>query len=45
VTTREFGACKNIAGASMRLNAGGLRELHKAAEWTYMLHGGNSRQT
>jgi oxalate decarboxylase len=41
VTTREFGISKNIAGVNMRLNAGGVRELHwhKAAEWAYMLYG------
>jgi oxalate decarboxylase len=41
VTTRELGISKNIAGVNMRLNAGGVRELHwhKAAEWAYMLHG------
>ena len=32
---------KNIAGVNMRLNSGGVRELHwhKAAEWSYMLYG------
>jgi oxalate decarboxylase len=41
VTVRELGVSKNIAGVNMRLNAGGVRELHwhKAAEWAYMLHG------
>jgi oxalate decarboxylase len=41
VTVREFGVSKNIAGVNMRLNAGGVRELHwhKAAEWAYMLYG------
>jgi oxalate decarboxylase len=41
VTTRELGVSKNIAGVNMRLNAGGVRELHwhKAAEWAYMLTG------
>src|SRR4030088_825356 len=41
VTGREFGLSKNIAGVNMRLNAGGVRELHwhKAAEWAYMLYG------
>jgi oxalate decarboxylase len=41
VTTRELGISKNIAGVNMRLNAGGVRELHwhKAAEWAYMLYG------
>ena len=35
VTVRELGISKNIAGVNMRLNAGGIRELHwhKAAEW------------
>jgi oxalate decarboxylase len=41
VTVRELGISKNIAGVNMRLNAGGVRELHwhKAAEWAYMLNG------
>src|ERR1700704_2661743 len=41
VTVRELGVSKNIAGVNMRLNAGGVRELHwhKASEWAYMLHG------
>src|SRR4030088_2960797 len=41
VTKREFGISKDIAGVNMRLNAGGVRELHwhKAAEWAYMLYG------
>jgi oxalate decarboxylase len=41
VTVRELGVSKNIAGVDMRLNAGGVRELHwhKAAEWAYMLYG------
>jgi oxalate decarboxylase len=41
VTQREFGISKDIAGVNMRLNAGGIRELHwhKAAEWAYMLYG------
>jgi oxalate decarboxylase len=41
VTSRELGVSKNIAGVNMRLNAGGVRELHwhKAAEWAYMLYG------
>src|SRR3984957_11425654 len=35
VTQRELGVSKDIAGVNMRLNAGGVRELHwhKAAEW------------
>jgi oxalate decarboxylase len=38
---RELGISKNIAGVNMRLNAGGVRELHwhKAAELSYMLYG------
>jgi oxalate decarboxylase len=41
ITSRELGVSKNIAGVNMRLNAGGVRELHwhKAAEWAYMLYG------
>jgi oxalate decarboxylase/phosphoglucose isomerase-like protein (cupin superfamily) len=41
VTVRELGVSKNIAGVNMRLNSGGVRELHwhKAAEWSYMLYG------
>jgi oxalate decarboxylase len=41
VTVRELGISKNIAGVNMRLNAGGIRELHwhKAAEWAFMLYG------
>jgi oxalate decarboxylase len=41
VTVRELGVSKPIAGVDMRLNAGGVRELHwhKAAEWSYMLYG------
>jgi oxalate decarboxylase len=41
VTVRELGVSKDIAGVDMRLNAGGVRELHwhKAAEWAYMLYG------
>ena len=41
VTARELGISKNIAGVNMRLNAGGVRELHwhKQAEWAYMLYG------
>ena len=35
VTERELGISKEIAGVDMRLNTGGVRELHwhKAAEW------------
>jgi oxalate decarboxylase len=41
ITSRELGVSKNIAGVNMRLNAGGVRELHwhKQAEWAYMLYG------
>jgi len=41
VTQRELGISKAMAGVNMRLNAGGVRELHwhKAAEWAYMLYG------
>src|ERR1700736_2972545 len=41
VTVRELGVSKNIAGVNMRLNSGGVRELHwhKQAEWAYMLYG------
>ena len=41
ITQRELGVSKDIAGVNMRLNAGGVRELHwhKAAEWAYMLYG------
>ena len=46
VTERELGVSKNIAGVNMRLNAGGIRELHwhKEAEWAYVLYG-NARIT
>src|SRR5258705_2346260 len=41
VTVRELAISKTIAGVNMRLNAGGVRELHwhKAAEWAYVLTG------
>jgi oxalate decarboxylase len=41
ITQRELGISKAMAGVNMRLNAGGVRELHwhKAAEWAYMLYG------
>jgi oxalate decarboxylase len=41
VTARELGVSKSIAGVNMRLNAGGIRELHwhKQAEWAFMLYG------
>jgi oxalate decarboxylase len=46
VTVREFGIATTIAGTNMRLNRGGVREMHwhKAAEWAYMLYG-NARIT
>ena len=41
VTVRELGVSTTIAGVNMRLNAGGVRELHwhKAAEWAFLLYG------
>jgi oxalate decarboxylase len=41
VTVRELPVAKEIAGVNMRLNAGGIRELHwhTAAEWAIMLYG------
>ncbi len=41
ITVRELGISKNIAGVNMRLNSGGVRELHwhKASEWAFMLYG------
>jgi oxalate decarboxylase len=41
VTVRELPIATTIAGVNMRLNAGGVRELHwhKAAEWAFMLYG------
>ena len=41
ITQRELPISTNIAGVNMRLNKGGVRELHwhKAAEWSYMLAG------
>src|SRR6266404_5957879 len=41
VTVRELPVSKTLAGVNMRLNAGGVRELHwhNAAEWAIMLHG------
>ena len=41
VTQRELAVSTSIAGVNMRLNAGGVRELHwhKASEWAYMLYG------
>ncbi len=41
-TVAKFPVSKNIAGVSMRLDPGGLRELHwhaNAAEWGYVLSG------
>lgn len=41
ITARELAISKNIAGVNMRLNSGGVRELHwhTAAEWSFMLTG------
>jgi oxalate decarboxylase len=41
VTQRELPIATTLAGVNMRLNAGGVRELHwhKQAEWAYMLLG------
>jgi len=41
VTVRELPVSRSIAGVNMRLNAGGIRELHwhTAAEWAIMLYG------
>src|SRR3982074_3280100 len=41
ITQRELGVSTNIAGVNMRLNTGGVRELHwhTAGEWAYMLYG------
>ena len=41
VTVRQFPMAKSIAGVNMRLDAGGIRELHwhRPAEWAYMLYG------
>jgi oxalate decarboxylase len=46
VTERELAVATTIAGVNMRLNRGGIRELHwhKAGEWAYMLYG-NARIT
>ena len=46
VTVRQFPMAKSIAGVNMRLDAGGVRELHwhLPAEWAYMLYG-NARIT
>ncbi|MFZ4772966.1 MAG: oxalate decarboxylase family bicupin [Chlamydiia bacterium] len=45
-TIREFPASPSIAAVNMRLNAGGVREMHwhREAEWSYMLKG-NARIT
>jgi oxalate decarboxylase len=41
ITQRELPISLSVAGVNMRLNSGGVRELHwhKAAEWSYMLKG------
>src|SRR6202011_3265981 len=41
VTARELPVATTLAGVNMRLNPGGVRELHwhKEAEWAYMLNG------
>jgi oxalate decarboxylase len=41
VTVRELGISTTIAGVNMRLNRGGIRDLHwhEATEWSYMLYG------
>ena len=42
VTVRERGIAKSIAGVNMRLNAGGVRELHRhpnVDEWQYCMEG------
>ncbi len=41
VTTRELPVAKSMAGVTMRLNPGVVRELHwhKEAEWAYILQG------
>jgi oxalate decarboxylase len=41
VTQRELPIATTLAGVNMRLNAGGVRELHwhKQAEWAYMVLG------
>lgn len=46
VTARELAASDTIAGVDMRLNAGGVRELHwhKEVEWSFMIKG-NARIT
>ena len=39
--SRELPIATTLAGVNMRLNAGGVRELHwhKEAEWVYMFNG------
>ncbi|MXP51469.1 cupin domain-containing protein [Pantoea sp. SoEX] len=46
ITQRELGIATTIAGVNMRLNYGGIRELHwhKESEWAYMIYG-NARVT
>ncbi|MBK4775893.1 oxalate decarboxylase (plasmid) [Candidatus Pantoea edessiphila] len=46
ITQRELGIAATIAGVNMRLNYGGIRELHwhKESEWAYMIYG-NARVT
>ncbi len=41
VTQRELPVATTLAGVTMRLTRGGVRELHwhKASEWAYMLYG------
>lgn len=41
VTVRELPVAKTMAGVEMRLNSGGIRELHwhVGAEWAFMLYG------
>ena len=41
ITVRELPVSKSMAGVNMRLNAGGVRELHwhTSAEWAIMLYG------
>jgi oxalate decarboxylase len=41
LTARELPVATDLAGVNMRLNPGGIRELHwhKQAEWAYMLAG------
>jgi oxalate decarboxylase len=41
ITIEDFPAAKTLAGVNMRLDAGGVRELHwhLPAEWSYMISG------